>query len=67
MNFTSCTAQFLYNRGNNGGAIALLGAAYVVVDEKTVLNFTNKTASLFGGAIFNLYIDKLYQLFHSSC
>ena len=65
--FTSCSAQFHHNSGNNGGAIALLGAAYIVVNDKTVLSFKNNKASLFGGAIFNLYIERENLISYTNC
>ncbi len=67
LNFTSCIAQFYKNMGNKGGAIALLGAAYIIVDDKTNLTFVENEAFLFGGAIFNQYIERENLISYTNC
>ena len=54
--FSQCTALFESNEALNGGAIALLGAASIVVDDRTVMQFYNNYASNFGGAIYNAFL-----------
>ena len=46
--------SFENNTGHHGGAIALLGNAYVVVEENTSLEFHNNQAKAKGGAIYSL-------------
>ena len=47
-----CHANFSSNQGRNGGAIALLGDAFVLVSDLTKMNFLNNSAELKGGAIY---------------
>lgn len=54
--FSQCTALFDSNYALNGGAIALLGTASIVVSDQTVMRFYNNYASNFGGAIYNSYL-----------
>ena len=56
VNITSDHAQFLENDGYKGGAISLLGVANIIVGKGTNMLFTNNTAKLYGGAIYNQYI-----------
>ena len=57
-NFCSCSASFVNNTGNNGGGIALLGEAYIKVDNYTTMTFTNNRAAVHGGGIYNKYISR---------
>ena len=51
--FSSNTkANFINNRAHMGGAIALLGNAFLMVSEQTTLTFINNTAEYLGGAIY---------------
>lgn len=52
------TATFEENRGSDGGALALLGMASIIMGGNTSVNFTNNYASLYGGAIYNSYIGR---------
>lgn len=52
------TALFQENLGSEGGALALLGMASIIMGSNSSINFTNNYASLFGGAIFNNYIGR---------
>ena len=56
--FTSCSAQFTGNSGTKGGAIALLGAAWLLISSDTDMKFIKNTALTDGGAIYNMYIQK---------
>ena len=57
INFTECNATFNSNTGNNGGAIALLGAAHILINDDTNMTFFNNKATSEGGAIYNKYIE----------
>ena len=58
VDFSDTEAVFLDNKGNKGGAIALLGAAYIVINNKTSMLFCHNTAAVSGGAIYNKYITR---------
>ena len=55
---TNISVTFSDNHGSNGGAIALLGMATLVIGKNTSFTFKNNFASLQGGAIFNNYVAK---------
>ena len=57
-NFSNCSASFFGNTGSKGGAIALLGAARIIIDSNTRMLFVKNTAMIYGGAIYNNYISK---------
>ena len=50
--FKSSNYKFINNWARQGGAIALLGNAFLMVDKSTTLEFINNTAYYLGGAIF---------------
>ena len=52
------TTLFIDNRGVLGGAVALLGNAYLLIGENATINFTNNLASQYGGAIYNEYSSR---------
>ena len=58
VDFSDAFGYFLGNKGNKGGGIALLGAAYIVINNRTKMIFTFNTAMIVGGAIFNKYISR---------
>ena len=59
VNFKSnCEADFLFNTGIEGGAIALLGVAYIQIGDNVTMKFYENKASSKGGAIYNKYIEK---------
>ena len=47
-----CHTYFVNNHGRNGGAIALMGNAFIRVSKNTEVRFYNNYAELKGGAIF---------------
>lgn len=49
---------FKKNRGSNGGAMSLLGAAGAVLSQNTEFHFSENFAKLYGGAVYNNYIGK---------
>ena len=55
--FSNCKAVFLENSGLNGGAIALLGNAFIVVNSGTTILFHSNSAYM-GGAIYHNYVGK---------
>ena len=56
--FQNCSGNFFTNRGLKGGAILLLGASALTVNESTKLFFINNTAIYDGGAIYKQYDDR---------
>jgi hypothetical protein len=58
VDFSDAIGYFVGNKGNKGGGIALLGAAYIVINNRTTMAFTSNTAMIYGGAIFNKYISR---------
>ena len=57
-NFCDCLANFVGNTGNYGGGIALLGEAYIKVNNRTAMTFINNSATVHGGGIYNKYISR---------
>ena len=57
VNFKGSTAIFSNNSGLDGGAIALLGVATILIGPNTNMTFMNNTANRYGGAIYNRYIS----------
>ena len=57
LNFTNAVAKFTNNSASNGGAIALLGDASILVGPNTCMIFVNNSAKGHGGAIYNRYIS----------
>ena len=49
----NCSANFTNNIGRNGGAIALLGSAFLRVHDHTNMTFIGNIAERFGGAIYH--------------
>ena len=64
---SSCIATFTANRGRYGGAIALLGSAFIRTYNGTQLNFTNNSATLKGGAIYSHSIGEHELLSSRNC
>ena len=58
LNLSSCEANFTNNVGQRGGAIALLGAAWILIDARSNMSFVSNRALSYGGAIFNLYLEQ---------
>ena len=57
LNFTNTVAYFCNNSGIDGGAIALLGVAFILIGPNTDMTFVNNSADRHGGAIYNRYIS----------
>jgi len=51
LNFSGSQVVFESNSGYRGGAIAMLGSAHLIVDNKTVMLFHSNVAEVNGGAI----------------
>ena len=55
---TSSSTSFVCNSGHSGGAISLMGFAFIKVHKFSSLIFINNSASLYGGAIFGQSIGQ---------
>ena len=67
VNFSNCDACFVRNKGNNGGAVALLGAAYIQIGDNTSMYFQENVAMSEGGAIYNKYIERENLKSYTNC
>ena len=67
LDFSDCTADFFSNMGYKGGAIALLGMAYIKINDQTVLYFLGNVATVDGGAIYNKYIERENLISYGNC
>ena len=68
VDFSDCSqASFRKNRGEKGGAIALIGNAIIQVGQNTYLLFENNHESHFGGAIHNDYIGYQNTVTYTKC
>ena len=67
LDFSDCTARFFYNEGMNGGAIALLGLAWLRINDETSLVFVRNLATIDGGAIYNKYIERENLITYVNC
>lgn len=63
----SCQAQFMHNQGWNGGAIALLGNAYMGINPGVNFTFYNNSAFVEGGAIYALLTSRHDILSSRNC
>ena len=52
------TVSFTNNKGRNGGAVALLGAAFIQTSPLSRVEFVNNTAEIEGGAIYAISIGE---------
>ena len=59
--------KFHKNTGRNGGALALMGYAFIEVSENTTLHFSNNSADLKGGAIYGHSIGEHDLLSSRNC
>ena len=57
VNFAGTNATFENNSGTSGGAVALLGASWILIGPKSHMTFINNSATQYGGAIYNRYIS----------
>ena len=55
---TNATVDFIGNAGRYGGAIALLGAAFIETHPLSRRNFVQNSATIAGGAIYEISIGK---------
>ena len=58
VDFMNCLALFISNTGHKGGAIALLGSAWILINNDTYFNFRNNSAQIEGGALYNKYTER---------
>ena len=67
VSFENCTAFFANNIRRAGGAVNLLGVAYILVNDNTSMNFIRNRAEVYGGAISNKYIGRDYIIANPNC
>ena len=67
LDFSNSIANFSLNKGMNGGAIALLGLAWLRINDYTSMEFWGNNASLDGGAIYNKYIERENLISYGNC
>ena len=67
ISFCDCKALFHQNVGNKGGGIILLGGAYLMINNKTQMTFTENSAMVHGGAIYNTHISRENMDSYTSC
>ena len=67
VDYRNCSAYFSLNQGLNGGAIALLGLAWLRINDNTIMYFSGNVAILNGGAIYNKYIEKENLVTYVNC
>ena len=63
----NCQVQFSHNQGWSGGAIALLGNAYMGIDPGVNFTFHNNSAFVKGGAIYALLTSRHDILSSRNC
>lgn len=62
----SCT-KFIGNSGRIGGAIALMGNAFIITSYNSNLSFVNNSADLKGGAIYGEFVGEHDLLSSRNC
>ena len=68
LNFTNNSNAVLYrNSGGNGGGIALIGSAAIIVGENSSFNFTENKAAVHGGAIYAFITSQHHDLVSINC
>lgn len=67
VDFTSCNVSFLNNTGDKGAAIALLADASILVSNQTNARFEGNRASSYGGAIYNVYVERELFSLYANC
>lgn len=67
VDFTGCLATFRGNTASKGGAIALLGSAWILIDNFTRMAFTDNVALTSGGAIYNAYTERENLKTYANC
>ena len=66
-NLTNTSMTFTSNNAVNGGALALLGSAKLLVNRYTYMLFDSNRAFSMGGAIFNKYTERNTYIFTTNC
>ena len=67
LDFSDCFATFKDNLGMNGGAIALLGLAWLRINDNTSMKFWGNVATVDGGAIYNKYVERENLITYVNC
>ena len=67
LDFSNTTTYFRNNSGSYGGAIALLGDAFIRIGPTTKMTFVSNNATQYGGAIYNRYINEEHLTSNADC
>ena len=67
VNFSDSSATFHSNTGNYGGAISILGSAYILINDDTTMHFERNRAKVHGGAIANVFIERENFAMYPNC
>ena len=67
LDFSNTTTYFRNNSGSHGGAIALLGDAFIRIGPTTKMTFVSNNATQYGGAIYNRYISEEHLMSNADC
>lgn len=67
VDFTESSVVFSNNTGYRGGAIALLGSAFFLINEHTKMFYYSNSATDKGGAIYNRYVEMDNLKTHFNC
>ena len=63
----NANVSFIENRGRIGGAMAILGNSWIVVNEGTQLTFNSNVASEKGGAIYTIQTEQRSIAYSHTC
>lgn len=64
---SNSVTRFIANSGRNGGAVALMGNAFLEVSQNTTLYFERNRAKFFGGAIYDLSVGERDLISSRNC
>ena len=67
LDFTNCETVFDSNHGLKGGAITLLGSAFIKISNATQFGIYRNTATVHGGGIYNQYIARENLKSYTDC
>ena len=67
VDFRDCSVLFTGNTGTNGGAVNMLGSAYLLVNNNTDLKFVQNRAQFHGGAIANVFTEQQNSKVYPNC
>ena len=67
LDFTDSSMTFELNKGYRGGAIALLGSSYLLINDNTTMTFRSNLAKVNGGAMYIRYVEMDNLKTHFNC